>query len=309
MGKTVAETIKDLTFDHLKNNNGLLLGQAITAVGYVNHTVPKNCPGIIELSMADVAGSGIAVGTALAGRRPILVIRFQDFLILNGSMLINYAAKSKDMFQQPSPIFVRALAIEGHGAGPVHSAKLHNIFMHFPGFRVWAPITPNEYKQTWTDFLEHDDPVISCEHRSSFSSRDEYANEIEPAADITLFGISVGRTNIIKAARTLRAEGITVNLVHIVQLKPLVLQQSWLEALSRSHCGLVVDTGFETCGAGQNIAYELMLKTNKPVQALGLKDVSVGVSGDKENLTPRPEQIVTAVKNRLRNRSGPMRSA
>ncbi len=62
--KTVADTIREITRTHLTQQNGLLLGQAVTAVGWVNHTVP-DCTGIIELSMSDVAGAGIAVGAAL----------------------------------------------------------------------------------------------------------------------------------------------------------------------------------------------------------------------------------------------------
>ena len=94
--RTVADTIREITRRHLTENNGLLLGESITAVGWVNNTVP-NCTGIVELPMTDVAGAGIAAGAALAGRRPIFVIRFQDFLILNGSPLIFYAAKSKEL--------------------------------------------------------------------------------------------------------------------------------------------------------------------------------------------------------------------
>ena len=93
--KTVADTIREITRKHLTQNNGLLLGESISAVGWVNNTVP-NCPGIIELPMTDVAGAGIAVGTALVGRRPIFVIRFQDFLILNGSPLIFMLQKRKN---------------------------------------------------------------------------------------------------------------------------------------------------------------------------------------------------------------------
>ena len=68
------ETIKEISRNHLEKNNGVLLGQALTAVGWVNGTVP-NCKGVLELSMADVAGAGITVGTAIVGRRPIFVIR------------------------------------------------------------------------------------------------------------------------------------------------------------------------------------------------------------------------------------------
>ncbi|MBR1945946.1 MAG: hypothetical protein IJ846_06635, partial [Alphaproteobacteria bacterium] len=61
---TLAETIKAITRDHLENHNGLLFGQCVTAVGWVNGTVP-DCKNIVELPMTDVAGAGFAVGAAL----------------------------------------------------------------------------------------------------------------------------------------------------------------------------------------------------------------------------------------------------
>ena len=63
--RTVADTIREITRTHLTKNNGLLLGETISAVGWVNNTVP-DCQGIVELPMSDVAGSGIAVGAALS---------------------------------------------------------------------------------------------------------------------------------------------------------------------------------------------------------------------------------------------------
>ena len=66
---TLAETIQQATREHLANNNGLLFGQCVTAVGWIVGTVPEMSEeeGIVELSMADVAGAGVAVGAALMG--------------------------------------------------------------------------------------------------------------------------------------------------------------------------------------------------------------------------------------------------
>ena len=298
MGRTVAETIKEITRKHLTENNGLLLGQAITAAGWVNNTVP-NCPGIIELPMADVAGSGIAVGVALAGRRPIFVIRFQDFLILNGSILINYAAKTKEFFGKGAPIFVRAIASEGKGAGAVHSGKMHSIFMHFPGFRVCSPMTPEEYEEAWKMFMENDDPMIVREHRCSFDNAEEMKDAITGDADVTIYAISAARINAIKTARSLAGEGIKCNIVHIMWLKPFILTDRLLNPLKHSKAGIVVDSGFETAGASQSIAYQLMFATGVRVKALGLCDKSVGVTPETENLTPDADKIAATVKGLL----------
>lgn len=294
--RSVAETIRELTRQHLEERGGLLLGENISAVGWVNGTVPDTC-NIVELPMTDVAGAGIAVGAALVGRRPIFVIRFQDFLILNGSPLINYAAKTKELHGRPAPMMVRALGSEG--LGPVHSGALHGIFMHFPGFRVLSPMTPGEVEATWQDFEAHDDPLIVSEHRESFPNREELPDRIEPDADIALYGISNPRFALEGAARLLEAEGIRASRIHLFRLKPLELSERVLAPLRGANCGLVVDSGFEICGAARSVAYELTLATGKAVHALGLQDRTKCLVEPLRNAAPGAEQIAEAARRVL----------
>ncbi len=291
MAKTVAETIKEITRKHLEENNGLLFGQAITAVGWVNNTVP-DCKNIVEFPMSDVSNMGIACGAAISGRRPIIVIRFQDLMWLNSSTLVNYAAKSKDIFGIPTPIFVRALAQKN--AGCVHSGVLHSIFMHMPGFRVCSPMTPKEYEQAWDDFMCNDDPMYVSEHRSSFNSSRELKDSYEKA-DVTLIPISTTRFNIDETIEILSKEGISCNVAHLMWLKPFK-KDNILKALSNSKCGIVVDSDFEMAGAAQSIAYSLMWETGLPIKALGLHDSSVGVTSETENSAPDAQKIAESVR-------------
>lgn len=294
MGKiTVADTIREISRQHLEENNGLLIGQSISAVGWVNNTVP-DCKGIIELPMTDVAGAGIAVGTAMVGRRPIFVIRFQDFLILNGSQLIFYAAKSKELHGRSTPIFVRAIAADG--IGPVHSGVVHSIFMHFPGFRVCSPMTPKEYKVIWDDFMTHDDPMIVSEHRASFSNTEELEDVIHADASITLYPISASRFAAIKAAEQLAKEGILCNIIHILWLKPFIVDERLVQPLLQCKRGVVIDAGHEIAGASQSIAYELTQATGIPVKALGLEDKTKCLCPPLKNETPTTERIVKTVR-------------
>ena len=293
---TVADTIREITRKHLTENNGLLLGQAVSAVGWVNNTVP-NCKGIIELPMTDIAGAGIAVGTSLIGRRPIFVVRFQDFLILNGSPLIFYAAKSKELHNIPAPIFVRAIAAEG--IGPVHSGVLHSIFMHFPGFRVCAPMTPNEYHKIWNNYSQHDDPMIVSEHRLSFVNRDEMKDVNHENAHITLYAISTTRFEVSRAAQLLEDKGIICNIVHILWLKPFIINKRFTEPLLQTKIGLVLDSSYEISGASRSIAYELNRATDCKVIALGLKDKTKCLCNPLQNKAPDAEQIISKVMESL----------
>ena len=131
METTVRETIKNTTKKHLKENNGLIFGQCLSAVGWVGGTVPEltEKDGLIELSMADVANGGFVVGAALKGIRPIYVVRYQGFQWYNAPIIVNYACKSKEIWGIPCPIFVRSIAMEG-AIGPVAGSSHHSLLIH-----------------------------------------------------------------------------------------------------------------------------------------------------------------------------------
>lgn len=308
MARTVADTIRELTRAHIAQNNGIVMGQCLSAVGWVQNTVPEQVEGIVELPMTDIAGAGFAVGAAVVGRRPIFVIRFQSFLWLNASPIVNYAAKSKEIFGYPAPVFVRAIAVEGGGTGPVHSNCFHSLFMHTPGIPVVAPMTPGEYEQIWKHYLDHDDPMLVSEHRRSYRNTEELPDQIDPEADVTIYAMSAGRFSALEAMETLRAEGIRCSIVHVVWLKPFALTDSVLDPLRQSGRGLVIDSSFEIAGAARSIAYDLMTATNCPVRALGQADRSPGVARHLENGTPDAHRIAEAVRE-LVKASGALRTA
>ncbi|MEE8348679.1 MAG: transketolase C-terminal domain-containing protein [Acidobacteriota bacterium] len=297
MARTVAETIGETTRDHLINNNGLLFGQCVTAVGWIGGTVPEltEAEGIVELSMADVAGSGIAVGAALVGRRPIYVIRYQGFMWYNAAPLLNYAAKSKDMWNRPCPILIRSIAMEG-GMGPVASASHHGMVMRMPGMPVCAPMTPGEWLEAWQWFLDHDDPLYMSEHRKSFPIDHEMENDIQPEARISLIAISATRLNALEAVKILAEDGIKCDLIHLMWLKPFAPTTDMLDSLKKTNLGLVIDSDFEVGGPSRSIAHELMLKTSIPVHTLGLEERSAGFAPHLDNGAPTVDRILDKIR-------------
>ncbi len=299
MARTVADTIREITKDHLENNDGLLMGQCITAVGWIQNTVPQMKKGIVELPMNDNSGPGIAIGTAIMGKRPIFVLRFQSFLWLASCYIVNHAGKCKELFGYSAPIFVRAIATDGAIGGPVHTNCFHAMYMNPPGVNVCAPMTPKEYEKIWDHYMTHDDPLLVSEHRTSYLNTEEMENVFEKNADITLYGISAARFNILKAVEILRKENIKCNVVHVFWLKPMIIDDQMIEPLMSSGCGLVIDSSYEIAGAQQVLAYELMYRTGKPVKALGMFDRTSGVAPHLENGTPTPERIVETVKKIL----------
>lgn len=297
---SVADVIKEIIHKHLTENNGVLLSQNVRAVGNLCGTVSDETLNhigqfttIVELPTSDSSNGGIACGFGLMGRRPIYAIRFQGFLWYNAVSIINYAAKVKQLSNGTitCPIFVRGIAQEGH-IGPVASGQLHGLMLRGScDLRVFAPMTPSEYKATWKEFMGGDDPVFCSEHRISYKNDQEFKNQFcVSGRQPTIIAIGAARFNALKAVEELAKRDISVNLVHLWQLKPLILPDASIRLASSKI--LVVDSDYEgTYGA--TVALECHKRYNNiRVDCMGLLDKVAGFSSKTDVLTPSVERIV-----------------
>ena len=292
----VAEVIQMATRDILSNRNGIAMGQCLTAVGWVGGTVPKMTEkeGLVELSMDDTSGSGIAVGCSRT-RPTIYIVRYQGFQWFNAAFIVNLAAKSKEMWGISRRLLVRSIAMEG-GIGPVASNSHHGMFTRMPGIVVVAPMTPGEYLQIVDYFNSHDVPIYVSEHRKSFDIDYEMPDLISRYPHITLFPISAVRLNAVKAAETLLEEGIVCNIVHLLWLKPFMVSDKMLNSLeSSSFGGIVLDTDYEN-GVSKCIASDIMQYTDKKIRVLGLEERTAGFASHLDNLPPSSEKICDFIK-------------
>ncbi len=294
---TTGETIKEITRKHIVENNGVVLCQALTAAGWVGNTVPPMLghPNLIEISIEDTSNSGLAVGYALAGRKPIFICRYQGFMWYNAADFVNYAAKAKEMWGYKVPVFIRSIAMEG-GIGPVASNSHHGMIIRMPGIRVYAPMTPAEYQAGWDDYMENDGPFYCSEHRRSFVLKDEMPKIVNCEPDITLFPISAARLETLEAVKKLEIEGIICNVVHLTWLKPFLQINECLESLENSRTGgLVLDTDYEN-GVSKCLANDMMMQSSKKVRVLGLEERSAGFAPHLDNLPPSTQKICEYVK-------------
>lgn len=300
MADTVRETIKSLTRKHL-SSGGRCFGQCLTAVGWVGGTLPElyEEDGMVELSMADVAGGSIVTGIALAGERPIYVVRYQGFQWYNAPSIVNYAAKSKEIWGRSCPIFVRSIAMEG-GIGPVAGSSHHSIYDRMPGLKVIAPMTPKEYKIAYQEFMSDDVPYYVSEHRKSYDNTKEMKNVLHENSDFVLFPISITRFAAEEARKSLEKLGYKVSIIHQLWIKPFVCKDSWTKVLHNSrYGGMVLDDDY-TQGTCSSIAHNLMLESNKPVHVMGLKDRTAGFFPTVDNLPPGKEEIIEKVLRIIR---------
>lgn len=311
MAEKLAETIRRISREHLEKNNGLLFGQCLTAVGWVGGTVPEmgEKEGVIELSMDDTSAGYLVSGAASEltndGKRPIYLVRYQGFQWFNAVGIANYAAKSKEMWNIPCPVFVRSIGMDaagrkGRAIGPVASGSHHSIYHRMPGIPIAAPMTPKEYESVWNFFMSHEDPVYVSEHRRGWEIDYEMDDIIEKDADITLMPISSTRLNAIDARKILEKEGVKCNLVHLLWIKPFKenkKSEGIKYSLANSKYGGLILDGDYTEGVAKCLAYDLMHEYDKKIYALGLEQRTAGFAPQCDNLPPPPEKICNYVKS------------
>lgn len=298
MAKPLKETIKEIIRTHLKKKRGIVMGQCLTAVGWVGGTLPElyEKDGMIELSMADVAGGGIVVGAALMGKKPIYIIRYQGFNWYNAPMIVNYACKSKEIWKVPCPMLIRGIGMEG-GIGPVAGSSHHSIYFRMPGITIFSPMTPGEYKFMYNYFIKNEDVIYASEHRSSFENTKELPDRLNDKCDIIIFAISITRFEVTKVKNILKKQNITVGIANIFWIKPFKIKNSWLEKLKTSkYGGLVLDDDYDS-GIAKSIANDLSLKSGKRIFTMGLKNKSAGFSKQTDNLPPNSIEIVKKVNS------------
>ena len=300
MGQTLREVIRETTARHLDAGH-LVMGQCLTAVGWVGGTLPER-QDMTEFPMSDVAQSGFVVGAALVGRRPIYVIRYQGFNWFNFPIVLNYAAKSKAIWGRPCPLLIRSIAMEGR-IGPTSGSSHHAIAYRMPGVKIFSPMTPGEWLLAYEEFMAGDDVVLLSEHRGAYDCDQEFTGWIAGGRlpDIYLFPISITRFAAVEAAIQLNAEGISAVVCHLERIKPLPVVQSELEALARAGRGVVIDDDYQD-GVAKAIANDLANLTGARVTAMGLEDRTAGFADRFDNLPPSAAKIAAHVRRELRRR-------
>lgn len=255
--KTLAETICELSREHC-HAGGLIMGQNLEAVQNVCGTVPIDEPNVQIMPTCEAAGMGLAVGAALTGRPVIHVIRFASFLWLQSSPLVYYAARI-DQWGYTLPLWIRVSSDDG--IGPTHSGAYHSPFVHMPGLKVVAPMTPGEYKQAWTEFEQTRKPVLVSEQRRAYTNALEMPTQSNDGGppNVVIVAISAARFEAIEALTLLRAEGCPALVYHVWDLRPtagtIEAIRCYAEPCKRV---LVVDSTYVPCSVAEHIAFRVL---------------------------------------------------
>src|ERR1700757_510914 len=122
---------------------------------------------VFNTPLSEDAMTGVAIGAAMAGMRPIHVHIRMDFVMIAMNQLVNMASKAHYMYggSVKVPMVVRCMIGKSWGQGAQHSQGLHSLFMHIPGLRVVAPSNAHDAKGCMIAAIRDDNPVIFVEHR------------------------------------------------------------------------------------------------------------------------------------------------
>lgn len=218
---------------------------------------------VLDMPTSENAMTGVCIGSAIMGMRPIMTHQRVDFFLLGLDQLINNAAKWHYMFggQAKVPMVIRMLIGRGWGQGPQHSQTLHSLFAHIPGLKVVMPANPFDAKGLLISAIEDDNPVIFLEHRWLHGIFGEVPEEIyrvpigkakvlREGTDITVITSSHMTLEGWKALSYL--EGCSVELIDLRSIRPLD-KETIFNSVKKTGKVLVVDQDWKTGGFASEI--------------------------------------------------------
>ena len=292
---------------------GISVNYSVPAFGSTEAALKKYPDRVFDAPAMENALTGIAIGAAAVGKRPIVYHPRNDFMFLAFDQIINLAAKWKYMFANQAgemPLIVRAVVGKGWGQGATHSQSLHSVLAHFPGLNVVLPATAEDAKGLLMAATKSQSPVIILEHRSlyniegvvpeqAFYTPIGKANVLRQGKDVTIVATSLMVQESLVAAEGLTKEGVDVEVIDIRSIRPLD-EKTVLASLEKTGRLVVVDTSWELCGFTSEIAALAAEKgyyhLKAPVVRLSVANCPAPVSLPLENaFYPKPSNIARAV--------------
>ena len=221
---------------------------------------------IIDTPISEPGFTGIAVGAAMTGSRPIVDLMFGDFLFLVMDQLCNQAAKTHYMSggKLNVPMVLRTNLGATRRSAAQHSQSLHALVAHIPGIKVALPSSAYEAKGLLKSAIRDNNPVVIFEDKLMYQDKSEVpeeeylipfgqANIVREGLDITLVGTSSMVQVAEKAADILSKEGISAEVIDPRTIVPLD-EETILSSVRKTSRAIVIDEGHQSYGVTAEIA-------------------------------------------------------
>ncbi len=317
---TYGEAIREALAEELRRDPRVfMLGEDIAEAGttfkVLNGLVEEFGPErILDTPISEPGFTGLAVGAAMTGMRPVVDIMFGDFSGLIMDQVANQAAKIHYMSggKLKVPMVLRTTMGAGRRSAAQHSQSLHAWYSHIPGLKVVVPATPYDAKGLMKSAIRDDNPVVILEDKMMYKTvkgpvpADDYtiplgvADVKREGTDITLVATSSMVYVALEAAKLLDEIGVSAEVVDPRTLAPLD-KQTLIDSAKKTSRAMVIDEGYEQYGVTAELASVIadgaFYYLDAPVKRIGAMNVPIPFSPALEDLTiPNPRQVFEMAK-------------
>jgi pyruvate/2-oxoglutarate/acetoin dehydrogenase E1 component len=267
----------------------------------------RDCP------LSESTYTGIGLGAAMGGMRPIVEVMTVNFSLLALDQILNNAATilhmSGGLFN--TPVVIRMATGAGRQLAAQHAHSLEGWYAHIPGIKVLAPATLEDARGMLWPALEDPDPVLIFEHQILYNLEGELpapptAVDIQHGAvrragsDVTLVTYSACLYKALEAAATLAEQGIEAEVIDLRTLRPLD-NETILGSVAKTHRAVIIDEGWRSGGISAEISARIMesvfYELDAPVERICSAEVPMPYARHMEQAAlPQPETIVATVK-------------
>ncbi len=311
---TFAEAIREALAEEMRRDPRVfIMGEDVAEAG----TPFKVLSGLVEefgkdrvmdTPISEAGITGLAVGAAMTGLRPVVDIMFGDFITLTMDQMVNQAAKIRYMSggKLKAPMVMRTTLGATRRSAAQHSQSLHAWFSHIPGLKVAIPATPYDAKGLLKTAIRDDNPVVFFEDKMMYKLKgpvptEDYtipfgrADVKRAGTDITIVATSSMVQVALGAAKMLEEIGVSAEVVDPRTTFPLD-KQTLIESAKKTSRAIVVDEGYERYGVTAEIASVIadgaFYYLDAPVKRIGAMDVPIPFSPPLEDVTVPNEKSV-----------------
>jgi pyruvate dehydrogenase E1 component subunit beta len=271
---------------------------------------------VIDTPISEEGFTGIGIGAAMAGLRPIVEWMTFNFSLQAMDQVISNAAKMRYMSggQFAMPIVFRGPNGPAEYLASQHSQALQSLYAHFPGLKVVAPSTPADGKGLLKAAIRDDNPVLFLESEMTYGMKGEVpegehviplgvADVKRPGKDVTLLTYSKPVRMVLEAAEALAADGIDAEVIDLRSLRPLD-ERAIYQSVARTNRCVVVDESMPFASVGSHVAWLVSRNCfddlDAAVELVSGEDVPMPYNHGLELAAlPSLEKIVSAVKRVL----------
>jgi pyruvate dehydrogenase E1 component beta subunit len=268
---------------------------------------------VIDTPITEEGFTGVGVGAAMVGLRPIIEIMTWNFSMEAIDQIVSGAAKMRYMSggQVKIPMVIRGPGGAAHQLGAQHSQALESWYAHVPGLKVAAASTPYDAKGLLKSAIRDDDPVIFIEGETLYGSKGEVPEEEyliplgvadvkRQGKDATVLAWSKMVGVALKAAETLAGDNVSCDVIDLRTLRPLDAD-AIISSVRRTNRCVVVEEGWPYSGIGAELAdliqREAFDDLDAPVERVTGADVPMPYAKNLEHLAmPSPDRVVEAVR-------------